>query len=98
MKLTSLLLILSCAGCNSLPKPPTGNTCIVDVANSGADCSPINTAIRLRGVIPQIKANATIFVPFNQMDNYVAFSPDTWANIQIYINELKQLAKTSCGQ
>lgn len=96
IRLTTILLVLN-AGCSSLPKAPTGYTCVVDVANNGADCSPISSAVRFRNNISQIKANATIFIPFAQMDNYVAFSPDSWGNIQVYINELKQLANKSCN-
>lgn len=83
------------SSCSSLPAAPQGNTCVVDVANLGADCVPISAAIRRGSVSVR---DATSFVPFSQMDNWIAFSPSTWANIQTYIGKLKILAQQKCSQ
>ena len=96
--LLSTTILLTLNGCASLPAAPQGNTCVVDVANNGADCVSISTAIAYSGAIALVKKHATSFVPFPSMDNYIAFDPVTWGNIEIYIGELKQLAKTQCGQ
>jgi hypothetical protein len=81
------------AGCASLPPAPQGSTCIVDTGAAGADCVPIPTAIN-RGAV--LAKDATTFVPFAQMNNYIAFSPSTWGNIQQYIEELKVIAQRQC--
>lgn len=89
----STAVLLESTACSSLPPAPSGNTCIVDVANIGADCEPISQAIRQGSVNIQ---DTNSFVPFSQMDNYVAFSPSTWQNIQTYIGDLKLLAQKQC--
>lgn len=89
--LIPILFLLS--GCQSLPPPPKGDTCIVDVQAGGADCVSISQAVKLMRVDSQ---DMDSFVPFADMDNYVAFSPDSWAAIQAYIGKLKLLAQQKC--
>jgi hypothetical protein len=94
--LIGTLLVLS--SCQSIPKPPVGETCIIDVANVDADCATIQASIKAQGDIRGMRAATNEVIPLSAMDNYVCFSPQTWGNIQTYINELKQIAKTNCSQ
>lgn len=112
MRLMLFLVILSVvlSGCatGQLPDPPSGNTCIGDVENGGFDCSPIpqdgkelekmlDTEPRSLIVSVKLKAQADgSFVPFADVDNWVAFDPITWSNIQNYIGDLKVLAQKQC--
>lgn len=89
--ITTLSVLTSCA---QLPSPPQGSTCVGDVIRGGFVCVPIQTAIR-RGEV--LKRDASSFVPFKDVDNWIAFSPKTWENIQVYIGELKQLARENCS-
>lgn len=91
MLLTTILSAVALleSGCQSLPPPPKGNTCIGDVARGGVDCVPISRAVRHQAVL---KADANSFIPWAQMDNWVCFSPTSWQNIQVYIGEVKNLA------
>lgn len=106
--LLAALSLVYLSGCASLPAPPEGNTCIGDVAQGGFDCSPIpqdnSTLEELSNtdpdtVIVMIKMRAKAdgsFVPFSAVDNWVAFDPQTWSNIQTYIGKLKIAAQKQC--
>lgn len=92
-RMLSITILLALSACQSMPAAPKGNTCIVDVAANGSDCVPISTAVKMNRVNAK---DANSFVPFKQMDNYICFSPSTWANIQTYIGDLKLLAQKQC--
>ena len=85
--LIAWLLILS--SCNSLPPPPSGSLCIVDEGSREAYCSSIPEA-----VAGQMPIHTT--VPITGMDKYVCFSPESYRNIQAYIQKLKRLAQQQC--
>lgn len=101
----SIMFLVSCA---DLPSAPQGNTCIGDVPQGGFDCVPIpqdaapleellNAEPETVIVTVKLRAKADgTFVPFSQVDNWVAFDPETWANIQTYIGDLKVLAQRRC--
>lgn len=91
--LIAVLLFMSGCGSIPLPPPPQGDTCIVDVQNQGAECVPISSSIKHQTLK---RDDATSFVQFNDMDNYVCFSPLTWRNIQIYIGDLKDILIYTC--
>lgn len=90
--LITLFIILS--GCNNLPDPPKGDLCVMDAQTESAVCVPIKKVMK-KGDL-DVRDGSHI-VPIAQMDNWVAFSPDTWANIQSYTNELKNLAEHHCN-
>lgn len=93
LRITLITTLLVLNACNSLPPPPKGDTCVVDVANKGAECVPIQASVK-RGELSLKDARS--FVPFTQMDNYICFSPSTWVNIQTYIVDLKQIVQNHC--
>lgn len=95
IKLTTILFLIFLNACASLPKPPVGDTCIVDVSSGGADCVPIPTAVAMKRVSTK---DASSFVVFADMDNYICFSPSTWQSIQTYIGQLKVVARKQCSQ
>lgn len=83
-----------------MPAAPVGDLCVVDIAGGGDDCASIATVssnYQSAGAsISAIVDRATSFVPYASTDNYVCFSPISWANVQVYINELQQIAQNSC--
>lgn len=89
----SLITLLALSGCQSLPPPPVGDLCILNVEEGTAICVPIKAAVR-RGTVSLI--DGTSMIPISEMHNYVAESPETWAEIERYILQLKALAQKRC--
>lgn len=89
MQLALLTIILFSLSCASLPPPPQGDTCIIDIKNNDAICVPISSAIEREHVSP---SDGTHRIWIRDMDNYVAFSPETWGSIEAYILKLKDRA------
>lgn len=90
--ITSLTLVLMTylsSGCASLPSPPQGDTCVINAPGGYAICEPISAAVQRQHVAPHDSSNK---VPISSMDNWVAFSPETWGSIETYILQLKDRA------
>lgn len=83
------LFLISCA---SLPPAPEGNICVMDIKNNQADCATITAVVQANGQ----SAQGTSVVQIKDMDNWIAVSPSTWAAIQTYIGDLKQIAGDKC--
>lgn len=113
MRRLILVTILSAVinGCatQQIPPPPEGDTCVVDVANKGAECAPISAAAKAlkRNIQARAESDAFIamirsmavqqaFVNFSEMDNYVCYSPQTWGNIQAWIGDVVVIAQRRC--
>lgn len=94
MRLVISIIIPFLVSCASLPPPPIGDTCIIDIDNNDAVCVPISSAIQREHVTA---ADGTHYIWIRDMDGYVAFSPDTWGSIEAYILKLKDRAQQSCG-
>lgn len=109
LKASSIILLTSFLGCASLPPPPQGDLCVISVADGGAVCVPINPAVvkeyteakhlhcvnvpNKNALMCDKNSFEAIKVEFKAMDNWIAFDPQTWANLQAYINKLKYRAK-----
>lgn len=89
--LIPILLVLE--ACASLPPPPQGDTCVINALGGYAICEPISAAVAREHVNPHDSSNK---VPISSMDNWVAFSPQTWGSIEKYILELKDRAQQTC--
>lgn len=70
-KLKLLLLSLSLLVNSSCGTGPKVTVCLVDVASGGLQCSD-----------PQ---DNTLFIPFAQVDGYIAMSPDDFKRVLDYI-------------
>lgn len=107
-RLGILLTILFSIGCGTLPDPPKGYLCVVDIVK---DRNGRIDVVRSAGVCSRIKSKAKnkskyttrdlvesneIDIPLADLDKFVSFSPRTWGNIVEYINELKRLASQRC--
>lgn len=88
-----VLSMITLGSCASMPPPPEGDTCIIDATRGYAICVPIQSAIYRERIDLQ---DATYKLPLGALDNYVAFSPDTWKSIEGYIIKLKDRAQNSC--
>ena len=58
---------------------PEGFLCVIDYPHQNAQCSDIKDPRGKKEVLA-----------LSQMDNFVAFSPNTWAEIQTFIHDLKR--------
>jgi hypothetical protein len=86
----SSLLIVSCS---SLPDKPSGDLCIIDIKDNELVCAPLSS-IKINMSFKEFLAlEKDNVIPLSQADNYVAFSPETYGNIQAYINKLELMAE-----
>jgi hypothetical protein len=79
VRLIALLIIAFSSACQSVPSKPIAEVCILDVSRGTAECVETLTH----------QANTLLI---HNMNNYVSFSPQSWEQIQIYIQKLKTLA------
>lgn len=95
MRLRNLLITIPLVleGCASLPPPPQGYTCVLNVPAGYGICEAISTAVARKHVSPHDSSNK---IPISSMDNWVAFDYRTWSEIEKYILELKDRATQSC--
>lgn len=91
--LRALTITFLISACSTLPPPPQGDTCVINAAAGYAICEPISAAVAREHVNPHDSSNK---VPISSMDNWVAFSPQTWGSIEKYILELKDRAQQTC--
>lgn len=91
--LSIILLVVNCGCLATLPKPPKGDLCVLDVQTATGECVHISKVAKREKLD---RDDVSSHVSINTMDNWVAFSPDTWANIQVYINDLKEIIKEEC--
>lgn len=81
--LLTLLLIISLESCGGMPERPQGWICINDFPRSQAICDDLNDPIKSK------------VVPLTQTDKWIMIDPDTWQNLNVYIEELKHKAEKS---
>lgn len=74
-------LALSVASCAQMPQKPTGSFCNHDFSDSISICNDLATGKALPDV------------PIAQTDKWIMFPPETWQNIQNYIDELIRIAE-----
>jgi hypothetical protein len=86
--------ILVTCSCQSLPPPPKGKICVFGVEEMASHCSVISQNIisEIRGIyklnIQEIQTQGDQ-IPVTEMNNWITTDPDSWANIEAYINKLK---------
>ena len=97
LAIISSLLVISCAGV-TLPDKPQGNICTVDLPRLQLICAPINSAENIHDVFDKnfFETREVTKIPLSDVDKYIAFSPDTWGNVHIYIKNLENLIKNHC--
>ena len=78
-----LATLMTSAGCASLPDTPPVSLCVIDYDARLLYCQNVVDS-KQRDVF------------LHNADNYVAVSPDDWAAINIYIDDLKDLAQVRC--
>jgi hypothetical protein len=86
------LLTCSLLSCRTLPKKPEGDLCIIDVPRYQLICAKISNAQNatdLFDIETFFMSNQVTVIPLLDADKYVAFSPDTWGNIEVYIKKLE---------
>lgn len=76
-----------------MPPKPQGSVCVIDIKDQFLICEPIASMTKIEDVRNIRQSHTAQLIPLSQADNYIAFSPDTWGNIELYINELEQLGK-----
>lgn len=77
--------------CNELPEKPNGDLCTIDLPRKQLICSEIPKDETAPTTPPKK-------ISLELADKYVAFSPETWKNIVLYIQELKMLAESKKAQ
>lgn len=84
--------------CASLPPPPKGQLCVFNAKTMMSNCVQISPKIVKKddGQLSLDLSNATIQIPASNMENWITTDPDSWKEIQIYINRLKVLAQRQC--
>lgn len=91
--LTSLIIF---SGCSGLPDKPKGDLCVIDIHDQNLVCVPISSMTEGMTFEQFYILSKTVNIPLDQADNYVAFSPDTYGNIEKYIKQLENIAKNKC--
>jgi hypothetical protein len=91
MLLLILLATLLSEGCATLPPAPNANLCIIDVLASSAYCTDIPSVVSSSS--PTIKS----IMPLSSLQNGVGFDQNSWAAIQVYIQQLKEQAEKQCN-
>lgn len=71
-----------------MPETPDASVCILDPSNKRGQC----VAFSQRD-IPDVHAEKVYFEPIDGMMNYLAFSPESWAEIESYIRQLRSRAE-----
>jgi hypothetical protein len=80
--LVYLIVLAVISGCaTGLPKPPKGSFCTHYQERNIALCNDLSSG------------NPESDVPMHSTDKWIMFSPDTWNNVQDYIDQLKLLIK-----
>jgi hypothetical protein len=79
-----LCALLIFVGCSSLPPAPEGDMCIMSPARDFAYCCEIPKDK------DEIEDPQNCYdLAIGEMENYTAFSPETWKNIRAYIKILE---------
>jgi len=73
-----ILMFTGCSTLGSKPPPPKGEFCAHNQPEKIAQCADMGNG------------HATPAVPIDQTDRWIMFSPETWENIQNYIDALKR--------
>lgn len=73
-----ILMFTGCSTLGSKPPPPKGQFCAHNQPEKIAQCADLQNG------------HATPAVPIDQTDRWIMFSPETWENIQNYIDALKR--------
>lgn len=90
-ELLAISLTIPLINCASLPPPPEGELCIMQTATSNAACVPITKKIQSMMNKEPMPLDDSHLVNFSEMNKWVAFSPETWANIEAYILKIKTM-------
>lgn len=96
------LFLVGFASCGSMPPPPEGDLCVVDVPRNRCVCFPIDGAVaegKIRSAT-DLKytnvvrlANGGYQIPLSQCHKYTAFSPKHWENYRNYVDALYRKAE-----
>jgi hypothetical protein len=92
LKIWLIISSLALASCKTLPKKPEGDLCIVDVPRYQLICAKISKAETTNDLFDMqtfFMSNEVTTIPLLDADKYIAFSPDTWGNIEVYIKKLE---------
>ena len=85
MKYALILSVLILTSCGKLrTRPPEGELCVIYLADQVLLCQDIQDE-KKESEIPLVEA-----------DRYIAVSPQTWAEVDRFIKELKQEARQRC--
>jgi hypothetical protein len=90
LKLVVIQLMILSASCAGLPPAPEGKIGIYNQPEHHMVCTSIKDAVDGNPNPP------VTIVPEAEINNWVGFDPQTWANIQKYIATLKEIAKKRC--
>lgn len=82
-------LILLNSSCAQLPPLPQGNLFVLDVKTQKAYGKDIPSSV-------QNTPSPTVVVPFSNIDKWVCFDPESFKNVQIYIQQMTEVAKRQC--
>lgn len=98
-KMLLMTLLVTSSGCSQLPDKPKGDLCVIDIRDQDLICVPMSvmTAPKtFKDFVKLVTSSSATHVPLSQADNYVAFSPDTYGNVEKYIKQLEEIAKNQC--
>ena len=88
MRQILLLMILAIfSSCGSIPAPPSIELCTLDIKNDVAYCAKTKRSKK------KLKTRRAVEKPIDQLEKYVAVSPDDWGRVVKYIKLLKKALK-----
>jgi hypothetical protein len=85
-----------------MPPPPAGNLCLFNAQKLYSVCEPISPQMvqedkTNHNLTVVLNGKNGIIIPAVYMNNWITTDPNTWANMQAYINQLKSRAQQCIG-
>jgi hypothetical protein len=98
----SALALVALSGCAGVPDKPNVKLCTIDYPRHQLICAPTQKLtqpeqVEFHELVPFVRANATDKVPLDKADKFIAFSPDDWGAIVVYMKTLRDYATQKSG-
>lgn len=98
----SALALVALSGCAGLPPKPNVNLCTIDVPRAQLICAPTMKLTKpeqaqFETIVSYVEMNATKKIPLTEADKFIAFSPDDWQLVVIYMKTLRDYATQKAG-
>jgi hypothetical protein len=98
---TLLATAFSLCACAGVPEKPDVEICSIDIGSNIGRCArtkQVQTVedAEYHALLRRTEMTAVRHIPLSQMDKFLAFSPDDWAKVAIYMKVLREHAEQSC--